>query len=862
MKKSIVTIIPFALLFSCTVKADTFRWIGGSVNPIDWSDASKWTNLTISAGGVCPGDHDDVVFPSSAKFNVEFTITPPADFAGTISGGAYLDADGYLGGKYGLAPRLEVRPAEECAEYKLTGGFTFVANDALAAHIDASFTGAIEIPLGVTFTAAANIPDSVDFMGPGNIILTKASQLEHIAGVTGRIDARQIGSLSTADLSLLEGHEVILPDNVSLETGRMLGVTEILDDWNVPGAWGVARGRNGDVPIDGGNYIPNQTMPYVKEEGTLILTDDFQQKNVCTLTNCSFSADDTWCVKYTWKATWPEDSHKRTYEGDDFWCSWGFDFGGAVFANDPLLLPGNSDSGPMNAVCYRIYSYNEGNSAGIGLHIKGNGAGTSDTWTSMLIEKDSGFILRNKAVDVTVVCRKGILYTTFEQDGVSRTIRTSATDVITGTNKCYYGFYATTDASLWQQNEISNFRGWRISRNGGQWKDVTENYALTPEKWSMQAWTNSVSDATLVDAGDLMLGNGGYKLLPAQPNWKSLAVCRTSLPTNRRLRIDYDILWGAKADNGGEGFHFGFVDNPDYAMPNADINNHAVGTSANPADWTYMYYNNLTGMTAGEGNGSVAGEYTLGNYSNVGPKDANRAVNCTLFSDGADTLYGTMRCGENEAVSVYGTYPNAFSERFPNGMHLHFNAASTTWNCYLETVIANFRVMEWNDQAAAAARLFAPIEVASECAVTLTTGDMALDCVRLGADASLTLVPQDESASVAISGLHAEGAATVRAQSGANVALGADIVLGGDAPHGLTAVGNIAFGDSLTITIPASWQTFKPLSACLLDAKEAGSLPEAVTVKYDNGDLIGGGKVRIVGKRVMLGGLGTVLIIR
>ena len=459
------------------VSADTFRWLGkssGESGPIDWSDTTRWTNVTAKVGGVLPGTGDDVIFASTPKFNIEFDVTPPADFAGTIAGEKY-------NASWGLMARITVTPAEGAAAYRLTGPCVFVANDSLAAHIDPAFTGCIEIPAGVSFTATADIPDAVDFMGPGDLVLAKASQLQHIAGVTGRIDARPLGSLSASDLSLLEGHVVTLPGSVTLETDRMFGVTEKLDDWNVPGAWGSFHGvseRNNGL-VNGGNYIPTGHGPQVCADGSLLLTDDFLQENSCVMTNRWFEYDDVWCVKYTWQSSQPADSHYRT-SGQNFWTGWGQYFGGALMRNDPTVLPqtvNDVSCGPANAVCFRIYGY-AGGTRGVGFHNCGSGTGISDDWTSLLADSTSG-LKQGSPVDITVSYRKGNLFTTIEQPGMSRTFRYSALSVIGGTNRCYYGVYGITWEALWQYNRVSNFRGWKLSRNGGQWKELSGAYPIT-----------------------------------------------------------------------------------------------------------------------------------------------------------------------------------------------------------------------------------------------------------------------------------------------------------------------------------------------------------------------------------------------
>ena len=859
MKNKIHSIVAFSVvvLAALTTLADTFRWnqqYSDTVNPVvDWSNAAKWTNVTAKVGGVLPGATDDVVFPVVARYNIEYEVTPPADFAGTIKGEKSSLT-------YGMTARIEVTPAEGTAAYTLVGDCVFVANDALAAHIGSTFKGCIEIPEGVSFTATANIPDAVDFMGPGDIALTKAVQLQHIAGVSGRIDARTLGTLSASDMSLLEGHVVTLPCSVTLETDRMLGVTEALDDWNVEGAWLSSHGAKGGS-IGGGAYTPTGHGPQVCEDGSLLLTDDFDQLNICTMTNRCFVYDDVWQLKFTWQRSQPPESHYNAYMaggGSSFWNSTGESFGGALLKNNPAALPvrpsGGASTAPENSIGFRFYGYYNG-TPGFGFNVLGAGQNTSDQWSNRLPDSRSG-IVQGGQVDVTVSYRKGYLYTTISQSGKSRSFRQSVADVVSGTNKCYYGIYAATTESLWQWNRITKFSGWRLTRNGGQWKEVSGDYSLNSANWNFTTYTNAFAAANKIPVDELILENGAFKLLDTKLKWNGRAVCQTPLPTNRRLRIDYDILWGAKHSQYGvaEGFHFGFVKTASPVRYTDEINKFIDNVDNQPANWTCYYYGKYTGFTGGNANPSAnpSSTSTYGtDYSMSCPVEVNRTVNCSLFYDGTNTLYGSMRYGNTSPINVSRSF-TGFATKYPNGMHMQFFGACGLY-AYLRTDIANFKVMEWDGEADGAATLVTPVSVADGDSVAIATGDATFaGGIALGAGSTLTVSPKDGAASVAVGKVQASGAATLSVSSGAGLSC-RSVALAGASPHGVTVTGDVSFGDSLAFVVPSGWDLKAANGTCLLDATSAtGAIPGTLTLVSDDGTVLPSEYLKVSEGRVKL----------
>jgi len=136
--------IALCLFASCAgvtdiAMADRFRWIGygGTSSPtytVDWSAAASWTNLTANTGNACPGDEDAVEFASYPAASVEYDVTPPASFRGTITG---VKSSSYTRWFY---PRIALADSAG-AEYTITGTGRFVASEHLGARIGNGFTG-------------------------------------------------------------------------------------------------------------------------------------------------------------------------------------------------------------------------------------------------------------------------------------------------------------------------------------------------------------------------------------------------------------------------------------------------------------------------------------------------------------------------------------------------------------------------------------------------------------------------------------------------------------------------------------------------------------------------------------------------
>ena len=690
------------IVLSCMANvatADTFRWIGygtqtDPVYAVDWSDGSKWTNITANVGNVCPGDTDDVVFISYPAAAVEYDVTPPASFCGTISGIRYNSSRGYW-----LWPRIALTDSAD-AQYTIVGDSTFVASEHLGARIGADFTGVIDITNGVSFTIPASVTNAVEFVGDGTAVLTDAAQLDLVQGMTGVIDASGLAGLSLADFAPLEGHDVILPANTTLDSGRMTERLVTLPDWNTAGAWSFGGVQDGTTK-DSGNYTSYQHNPAVQTDGTLLMTDDYSQKNVAWLNTRTFGYDDVWQIKFSYQAKHPSDAHPYDLPSGTY----GRTLYGAVFG--AIIAPGEegvtaatgSDKGPAGAYGMRFYSY--GNYRSAGLLADGSGAwGAGQQYQSNVREARTGISQINAPIDVTISMRRGRMFVHYAQGAAARSFILECAALFSGdaTKRYTLGFFANTSSDGWQHAVVSNFSGWCMTQDAGQW---TEKAAcrITTSNWNLYSYTNgAVTAENRIDPADLILPNGDFMFMPNQKKSQSSATCQTALNSAKKVRVDYDIKWGTKsAGQIGEGIAVGFVNTPSVTA-STTIGAFSMQTKYNPISWSFYYYQDRMGLAAG-GKTIAVTDFAYGCTVGSGLLASGRTLKCSLATDGVNVFRAALVNSANVShrVDLSVQYGFEFATRFASGMYPHFCGANSS--AYVETDISNFRAYEWSDDA-------------------------------------------------------------------------------------------------------------------------------------------------------------------
>ena len=812
--------------------ADRFRWIGygGTASPnyaVDWSDAASWTNLTANTGNVCPGDEDEVEFASYPAASVEYDVTPPPSFCGTITGVKSSSNARWFHPRIALADSAG-------AEYTITGTGRFVASEHLGARIGDGFTGEIEIPDGVAFTIPASVTNAVEFIGPGTVVLTDAAQLDLVSGMTGVIDASGLDGLSISDVALLEGHEMILPANVTIESSRMTGRTVALPDWTAADAWELGGVQDGTEDT-ANNYTPYNHDPVVKSDGTLLMTDDYSQRNVAWLKTRTFGYDDVWQVKFSYQGSHPADGHPFDLPNGTWKRSqYGMVFGMVIAPGDTgIPVPSGEAKAPDGSYGIRFYNY--GNSPNVGIIDNGAGMNVSDSYASVIRDERVGVSQRSAPIDVVVAMRKGRMFVTYSQGTAYRSFVADCSGLFGGdaTRRYTIGFFANNGSQTWQHTEISNFSGWCLTQDAGQW---TENTAcrITTSNWTLNAYTNDVVAANKVDNSDLILDNGDFMLHKAQKKWMSSATCNTALDSSRKVRVDYDIKWGARSDQApGEGVAIGFVKSS--PIPVNGISAFSMNAKYNPISWSYYYYRDRMGFATG-GKTVAEDTFTYGCVAGSGMMAPNKTVKCSIVSDGVNVLRGTMvnASDVSKRVDIAAECATRFSDRYTGGMYPHCCGATAS-SSYIRTDIANFRAYEWND-ATPAPELNGGIRVPAGGTCNLAVDDIGLANVTLGAGSSLTFAPANSAANVAIGGLTASGAATVTVSDGVSATVGG-IVLTGETPHGISLAGALSFASGAKILLPAVWKSGRRPPFVVVGVT-SGTLPQDLVIELDNGAVV------------------------
>ena len=110
-----------AVFFSCVApaEADVVTW-KGAAGAQDWTLGSNWST------GSAPGASDTALFPNRNNPKYVFSVTPPADFVGTITATNYATGDSapYSSRHFDVVLQLGV---EDGAAWKVDGTAALVA---------------------------------------------------------------------------------------------------------------------------------------------------------------------------------------------------------------------------------------------------------------------------------------------------------------------------------------------------------------------------------------------------------------------------------------------------------------------------------------------------------------------------------------------------------------------------------------------------------------------------------------------------------------------------------------------------------------------------------------------------------------
>jgi hypothetical protein len=357
---------------------------------------------------------------------------------------------------------------------------------------------------------------------------------------------------------------------------------------------------------------------------------------------------------------------------------------------------------------------------------------------------------------------------------------------------------------------------------------------------------------------DQITGNGDFKFLLPKKNYLSSATCKTMLDPLKKYRVEFDIKWGSQSSRGNV-INMGFV-NTSSVETNGAINSYQVNEKYSPAVFTYHYYNYLIGFTNG-GNTDNASRfpYEYVEYSYLRSK--GHTARCTIDYDGEDTLVGAFvsTTSINFRVDISAKYGKNFATRFPDGMYFHCNGANATWNCFQETDVCGFKVLEWDDSVSAQ-RWNGTIHVAQNKSSDLALGDVDIESVQMESNASLAIDAAHGSAYVSIDAVAVKSGASLSAGEGVAVSIGA-LDMSGESPYALTIGGNVLLAESATVTIPAAWKASREPFAIM--SFSSGTSPKSPVVVLDNGKRLASRQVFVAGNEVRVNlHLGTCVVIR
>lgn len=830
---STVVALAAALAFAPDMEGETYEWVGAA-GTVDWSAAASWKNASTSETGTLPGDTDDVVFPFVVPDKLAFRITVPAGFAGTISSRAFASAN------YAMRCRLEIQPGQGAGDYKLTGAGVYVANASLAAHLAADFSGAIDIPSGVTFTASSDVPAEAEFFGPGTLVVDSAARFAHLGGFTGTVDARGIGSFTSTDLTTLAGHDVLLPATTTMDGTKMMVLGSQLDDWNTAGAWAFQGVSRTDSVASG--YVANDTIPAVQADGSLLMTDDFAQRQTATLVNRTFTKDDIWQVKFTWTPSHDSSAHPLNDAASPSWgrSQWGNVCGAGIVSTDSLAadgaLPVATEDGkcPAGMSGWRSFGYAATGTQSLGLIVAGGGMNNSDAWTCAMREADCGINLR-KSMEVTMTFVKAHMFITFQQGTVSRTIDKDLSSFIPETFK--FGFFANSKGNLWQWNRFSGFSGWCYQKSDDDWV-VNPDYAGSFDNWNLQIEKyqtpgNSTTKVTLSGAADCLDAGGRLPLCGAQRDFAGHGSGSHPVDITKRNKFTVHLDWGTSADAGqGEGIRFSFRGSNANTW-NRGVNNWDLNATV-PA-WIYYYYGKWSGFTTQKG--TDAAQLLTGNVGNLWG-GGNSSIDLEFVVSGGDTM--SVKSVRNDGTVKEGsaTFPKQISEFYSGNTALYpaLLGASAAW-MYLETWASNFLAYVWKPTNRI--RTFGNLTIPD--GGTLTVDD-AVAVESIAAAGTVTLSAGADS-SLSCSDFRLRGVPG----SGAAVSLSGDVRL----------------GDSLRVEVPKAWRDASG-TVCLIDTGDlTAQIPATLSVVYDDGSAVPADCVRVENGKVMLDcARGTVILFR
>ena len=882
-------------------EADVVTW-KGAAGAQDWTLGSNW-----STGGA-PGANDTALFPSRNNPKYVFSVTPPADFVGTITATNYATGDSapYSSRHFDVVLQLGVADG---AAWKVDGTAALVATDGLAARIAPTFAGTIDVRKGTTFALPATLNAGVTVVGAGKAVLASTAQLPQVslfAGdvvlPSGAVAASAPSAFAAASTELADGQTVSFAESALAYNHTGVIPAPAADSWTFNGGlW-----ENTDL----GEFTPSAAPPHLDEDGSLLLTDDPAQCHAVWYSRRTFRSTDDWGMSFTWTPELPNPS-RVTQAGRGQTLSGNF---GIVFQRvSDTAVNAARDSNRRTRHAdhtwgFFLSTYRDGQQ-GVSWTCDGV-PGWEGTINRRVLEAQLGGVMLNKAIDFTVAMVGGKMSVTMVQGEKSCSFawnfKTAATVFCPG--GYWVGFTGTSDdwgtnATIpWSRQRIADFSGWYRDPLDGGWEDVSnagsfstlssENYESSSRDKSLDSGAGSAGrDFNVFNA------DGSVQLSRAVCRNGVMIVSKSYVETDKRLKVVYDIQGGGAAVSSGK-FGLGFL----LGSKNSVTWTWSWGTSGPYGyGWGTYAYGFAFELNQFDGTGQFLydhldsdnfpkdnTQYKSSMYSVSRSDDHGAAADQRLTAefvydpDGSLKLRYSQRPGSVSALgnNSFAEYalPAAQKARIPawiqkrSGKTVRVGIrASSGINNYVEMKLKGIDVKQMTSLQGG--RIPGALRVPDGASATVVAGEamegqtapvMIASSVELGAGASLTVAPETATTIFAAEKVAVSGRATLAPASGASLRIDALALDGPAGETGLTATG-ATFPEDLVVTIPDEWTESPAKSVGRHEIANAAGFPNGARIVTASGrDVTNEAKLKVLsdGSASIDFTVGFILIVR
>lgn len=855
-----------ATVIACAVQAeaDVVSWTG-SAGTQDWSVGSNWSS------GSAPGANDTALFPNRTNPKYVFSVTPPADFVGTITATNYAtgDSSSYSSRHFDVVLELGV---VDGAAWKVDGTAALVATEGLAARIAPTFAGTIDVRKGTTFALPATLNAGVTVIGAGKVVLASTAQLPQVALFSGEVvlpsgavAASAPSAFAAASTELADGLTVSFAESALAYNHTGVIPAPATDSWTFNGGvW-----ENTDL----GEFTPSAAPPYLDEDGSLLLTDDPSQCHAVWFSRRTFRSTDDWGMSFTWTPELPNPS-RVTQAGRGQTLSGNF---GIVFQRvSDTAVNAARDSNRRTRHAdhtwgFFLSTYRDGQQ-GVSWTCDGV-PGWEGTINRRVLEAQLGGVKLNKAIDFTVAMVGGKMAVTMVQGENSCTFvwnfRTAATVFCPG--GYWIGFTGTSDdwgtnATIpWSRHRIADFSGWYRDPLDGGWEDVSAT-AFSPSNASN--WEYASQDKNNGDAAYAGVNpDGSFQLINAASNSVYL-ISKTSVPIGSRLKMSFALQGGTASLPAASGMGLGFM------LGGANGQTRKFGnwnaTSGYPysgwaSDWVYGF-GFMWGLSGGGAYfttsrlGETGGDGTVYSDTSFKASDmsrreaANPTIGMDFVYDPSGWIHGFFSHAPGDA-GVIGDYTNykwnlnatqkanleSWKTKRAASTKVGIRAASGARD-YIELKLTGVSVKSMTSLQGG--RIPGALRVPAGASATVVAGEamagqsapvLAASSVELGGGSSLTIVPETSSTIAVAENVVVSGRAALVPASGASLRIDSLALDGTAGQTGLTATG-ATFPQNFVVTIPAAWTKMPAKAVGRHEIALAPGFPVTARIVTDAGE--------------------------